>query len=93
MVDAEKATKRPGAIELVGPAGDVGAGQAGKPLHKPDCVVDRERVGAGGPLGGENEDGKSPATDVTHEIVDEERRRGEVAVSADPDQKGEILSR
>lgn len=42
--------------ERVGAGGEVGEGQAGVPLHKPQGKRDRElgereRVGAGGPIG------------------------------------------
>jgi hypothetical protein len=44
------------AVERVGAGGEVGEGQSGAPLHKPQGQRDRElgereRVGAGGPLG------------------------------------------
>ena len=44
-------------IERVGAGGEVGQGQSGVPLHKPQGKRDRElgpreRVGAGGPVGG-----------------------------------------
>ncbi len=43
-------------IERVGAGGEVGEGQAGAPLHKPEGRRDRElgereRAGAGGPVG------------------------------------------
>ncbi|HVA12422.1 MAG TPA: hypothetical protein VNF99_04160 [Stellaceae bacterium] len=48
----------PEKIERVGAGGEVGQGQAGVPLHKPQGKRDRElgereRVGAGGPVGDE----------------------------------------
>jgi hypothetical protein len=48
-------------IERVGAGGEVGQGQAGVPLHKPQGRRDRElgereRVGAGGPIGEERFD-------------------------------------
>ena len=82
-------------IEPVGAGGEIGAGQSGKPLHKPAYVADRERVGAGGPLGDPGaeiakEKKKSAASDAVHEIVEDERRHGEIAIGAEPDQKDEL---
>jgi hypothetical protein len=57
--DKTKRRSAPGqgeAIERVGAGGEVGKGQSGVPLHKPMGrrdreLGDRERVGAGGPIG------------------------------------------
>jgi hypothetical protein len=54
--DPQDPKARPEKIERVGAGGQVGEGQAGVPLHKPQGRRDRElgereRVGAGGAVG------------------------------------------
>jgi hypothetical protein len=61
MDETKKAKDRQEGIEKVGAGGEVGQGQSGVPLHKPQGKRDRElgereRVGNGGPIGEEHFD-------------------------------------
>jgi len=65
MNDPKQAKETQGGIERVGAGGQVGEGQAGAPLHKPEGKRDRElgereRVGAGGEVGA-GQAGHSPS--------------------------------
>lgn len=85
-------------VERVGAGGEVGEGQAGEPLHKPQGRRDRElgereRVGAGGPVGGDQAtDGKRDAAidKALHEVIEKEIASGDAQQTVDPDQKPEI---
>lgn len=61
MSDTKKPKIAKDPVEPVGAGGEVGEGQSGAPLHQPHGKRDRElgereRVGAGGPLGEEHFD-------------------------------------
>jgi len=61
MTDTPKAKQPEHKIERVGAGGQVGEGQSGVPLHKPQGRRDaelgpRERVGAGGQVGAPRSD-------------------------------------
>jgi hypothetical protein len=56
MTEQKPSNEKKPDIERVDAGGEVGQGQSGTPLHKPHGVRDRElgereRVGAGGPIG------------------------------------------
>lgn len=86
------------AVERVGAGGEVGEGQAGEPLHKPQGRRDRElgereRVGAGGPVGGDQEtdDKRGAAMEkALHEVIEKEIASGDAQQTVDPDQKPEV---
>ena len=83
-------------IERVGAGGEVGKGQAGAPLHKPQGKRDRElgereRVGAGGPVGSGKAGDRSEAIDkALHEVVEKEIASGDAEPAIEPDQKPEV---
>ena len=84
-------------IERVGAGGEVGEGQAGAPLHKPQGRRDhelgeRERVGAGGPVGGNkptSEERGAAIDKALHEVIEKEIASGDAQATVDPDQKSE----
>lgn len=87
-------------IERVGAGGEVGEGQAGAPLHKPQGKRDRElgereRVGAGGAVGGNEsvEDKRAAINKALHDVVEREIARGDAESSIEPDQKPEVRLR
>ena len=89
-----KSGNRSETIERVGAGGQVGQGQAGVPLHKPQGrrdreLGDRERVGAGGAVGGEGPPRKKgeDLEKALHEVVEKEIARGDAEPTIEPDQK------
>ena len=83
-------------IERVGAGGQVGEGQSGVPLHKPQGkrdreLGDRERVGAGGQVGGDEAKQKKIADleKALHDVVEKEIARGDAEPDMEPDQKSE----
>jgi hypothetical protein len=82
-------------IERVGAGGQVGEGQSGAPLHKPQGKRDRElgereRVGAGGPVGSDEADKKiADLEKALQEVVEKEIARGDAEPMIEPDQKSE----
>lgn len=85
-------------VERVGAGGEVGEGQAGVPLHKPQGRRDRElgereRVGAGGPVGGDQkaDDKRGAAIEkALHDVIEKEIASGDAQPTVDPDQKPEL---
>lgn len=85
-------------VERVGAGGEVGKGQAGAPLHKPQGKRDRElgereRVGAGGKVGEGQAGGKDRSEAIEkalHEVVEKEIAQGDAEPTIEPDQKSEI---
>ena len=84
-------------VERVGAGGEVGEGQAGEPLHKPQGRRDRElgereRVGAGGPVGGDKsgDEGSAAIDKALHDVIEKEIASGDAQPTVEPDQKPEI---
>ena len=86
------------AVERVGAGGEVGEGQAGVPLHKPQGRRDRElgereRVGAGGLVGGDpktDDKGGAAIEKALHDVIEKEIASGDAQPTVDPDQKPEL---